>query len=276
VLHASPDPALATVAVYVNDGATPAIASLAYRNAAGYAELPTGNLNVALRPAAAAPTTPPSLAGLAQTLEADKHYTVIAFGQQGPGPAGGQLALASTEDNNAEPEAGHARVRFFHALLGAGTVDACVPGGAPGSPAQALFSNAAFGRWGPLPSGPDFYASVPAGSEITVQLRAHAATACTGRVLGQVTLNPPERSVLTLVAVGRSVAAAGRPASREFLVCTDAPLTGPSLCLAMPVRPAGPAPARPAGAAATRTALVRPSTTAPLQPGQQRVIPPRP
>jgi hypothetical protein len=262
VIHASPDPGLATVAVYVNGSETPAIASLAYRSAAGYAELPPANLNVALRPAAAAAATPAALSGLAQTLESGKHYTVIAYGQRGATAAApGGLALASTEDNNAEPEAGHARVRLFHALNGAGAVDLCVPAGAPTAPAQAVFSNAAFGRWAPLPSGPELYASVPAGSELTLQLRAHAATACTGRVLGLVTVNPPERAVLTLVAVGRTVAAPGRPASREVLVCTDAPLTGPSLCVPTPVRAAAPArpapPARPAGAPAPRPAPAR-------------------
>ncbi len=230
VIHASPEAAAATVAVYMDTGATPAIPSLAYKAAAGYADAPAGQHAVAVRPAAAAADSAPAISAQTPALEGDHYYTAIAHGLAS---AHNALAISFAEDNGARPEAGHAALRFFHALNGVAAVDLCLPGATARAAGTPVFTNVAYGAFATPASGSGQYADVPAGSAVRIQVRAHAATACSGAVAGVVTITPEDRSVVTAVAVGN----AGRPAvTKEVLVCTDAPaVTGASSCTAVPI-----------------------------------------
>lgn len=250
VIHASPDPAAATVAVYLDDAQTPAIASLAYKAGVGYADVPAAAHTVQVRPAAAAATTAPVLAGPTPALDGGASYTLIAHGVVGT-PA---LALAAAPDVSPTPEAGHAHVRFFHALVGLGAVDVCAAGATALAPATALFTNVAYGAFGHTTGPGESYLNVPAGAA-TVQVRAHTAVACRGRVIGHVPLTLTEQGVSTVVAVGR-IASVGHPAvASELVLCSDAPTASTTVCTVERVRPgamppAAPAAARPAAPAA--------------------------
>ncbi len=207
VIHASPAAEAAAVAVYLDGAQTPAIASLAYKAVVGYVEVPVGEHSVDVRPASAAASTPAVVSARTPALEADKTYTVIAHGLVGAQPA---LALTAAADDPTQPEAGHARVRFFHAGVGAGTVDICLPGANARAAGTAVFANVAYGAFGsPAGGAAGGYADVPSGREIVLQIRAQNARACSGRVAGLVRLTPPDRAVLTAIAVGR---ATGTPA----------------------------------------------------------------
>lgn len=232
VIHASPDPAAATVAVFLDNNTPAAIPSLAFKAVAGYVDLPAAAHHVAIRPASAAATTEPVLQGETPALEANHHYTVIAHGLAASDP---RLALASLTDDADQPEAGHAYVRFFHALAGLGAVDVCMPGATARAPATPVFTNVAYGSASAnVTGGHGGYANVPTGHEIRLQVRRQHARPCTGAVVGAVTVNPADRSVVTAVAVGR---AGGTPAvAHELLVCTDAPTAAPtSQCNAVPI-----------------------------------------
>ena len=210
VIHASPDAAAATVAVYLDGAATPAVASLAYKAAAGYAEVPAGVHQVAVRPAAAAADSAPVLEGPTPALAAGMSYTVIAHGLAAGTPA---LAMAAAGDDGPAPDATHASLRFFHALVGVANVDICLPGATARAAGTPVFANVAYGAWG------GSWANVPAGAPVTLQIRAaNEATPCSGRQAGSVSLTPTS-GVWTAVAVGR---ATGRPAvTKELLLLTD-------------------------------------------------------
>jgi hypothetical protein len=231
VIHASPDPAAATAAIYLDGATTPAIASLAYKAVQSYSDLPAAAHTIAIRPASAAATTPAVLEGHTEALTANHNYTAIAHGLSTGEP---RLALATVEDNGEQPEAGHAHLRFFHALAGVAAVDVCMPGSNARAPATPVFPNVAYGAWGQPEGGHNAYANVPTGHDVKLQVRLHNDRVCSGAVQGVVTLDAtklPDRSVQTAIAVGQPTA---RPAiAKELLVCTDAPVAGtstPSTC----------------------------------------------
>ncbi len=218
VIHASPDAATAAAAIYLDGNATPTITSLAYKAAAGYAEVPAGVHQVAIRPVAAAADSAPALEGPTPELAAGVSYTVIAHGLVAGTPA---LAMAAAADDGPAPEPDHAHIRFFHALVGVANVDICLPGATARAAGTPVFANVAYGAFGAA-SGEGAhgaYASVPAGAAATLQIRAaNEATPCSGRQAGSVSITPTT-GVWTAVAVGR---ATGRPAvAKELLLLSD-------------------------------------------------------
>lgn len=239
VIHASPDRAAASVDVYLDDMATAGVSALAFRGVAGALEVPAGEHAVHLRRAGAATSVAPTLTAHTPGLTASGHYTAIAHGLTNAAP---RLALTVGQDQTTPPDAGHARIRLFHALVGLGAVDVCLPGAvarpaAAGHPAvaatppTALVTNMAYGAFGQGSDGG--YVDVPAGTAVTVQLRAHAARACTGAALGGATLTAPDRGLVTVVAVGRVGGAP--PAPKQLLVCPEGGDGAPS-CTAVAVR----------------------------------------
>ncbi len=245
VIHASPDRAAASVDLYVDELPTPIATAVAYRSILGAVEVPSGEHAIHVRPAGTAVTVAPAFTGHTPALEADHRYTVIAHGLVG-GAAPHGLALAADADSTASPEAGTAHVRFFHAIVGLGAVDLCRPAtparpaaaaqpARPAVPAAAVVENVAYGAF--ASTGRDgqssHYLPVPAGSALTLQIRAHAARACTGALRGTVTLTPADRSVVTAVAVGRATAPM---APRALLLCSDGTYDGAPSCTPAPIR----------------------------------------
>jgi len=240
VIHAAPDRALASVSAFVDDSAVAAVQGLAFKAVAGHLELTPGEHPLVLRRAADAATAAPALAIRTPALAAGTRYTAIVHGLATGTP---RLAVAASADSPAEPEAGKARVRFFHALAGLGAVDLCLPArparpaaanqpAAAAVPAAPVFANVAYGAFGSV-QGSEF-TEVVAGAPVALTIRAQNARPCTGAVRGTVTVTPASGAVLTAVAVGRVV---GAPAvARELLVCTDAPLDGAPSCPATPIR----------------------------------------
>lgn len=240
VIHASPDRAAASVDVYLGDVATPAVSALAYKAIAGAVDAPAGAAHrVSLQRAGVAASAARVASAQTPEVESGAQYTAVAFGLATGAPA---LGVAVGRDETAEPEAGQARARFFHALVGLGAVDLCTAAtpavaaragqaARPAQPPRAVFENVAFGTFS---SG---YAAVPAGAPVALQVRLRAsasARACAGLVRGAVTLTPGDRAVVTAVAVGRAV---GAPAvSRELLVCPDRVAEGAPTCATVAIR----------------------------------------
>jgi hypothetical protein len=227
VIHASPDPAAATVAISI-DGEEPAITDLAYRSATAYVDVPPGTHAIALRGVASVETgDAPELVRLdTGELESESRATVIAVGVTDGEPS---FALLAAEDRAETPAEGAAALRFFNGIAGAGAVDVCIAGAAPRDPAAPVFSNVAMGAFGATEQGA--YAEVVAGTEMQLQVRQQHATPCRGRVLGVARITPLATTNQTAIAVGRL---SGRPAvEREVVLCTDAP-TEPS-CSTIPL-----------------------------------------
>lgn len=241
VIHASPDRAAATASVFLDDAQVAAVQALRYKSVAGYLQLPAGEHAVVVRAVGAPATASPALSTRTPGLDAGRGYTAVVHGLTGAAP---RLALAASADETTQPEAGKARVRFFHALVGLGAVDICRPGAAatparpaangqpaqparPAQPAEALFANVAYGAFAA-------YADVTAGHPVTLQIRAQNARPCTGLVRGTVTVNPADRAVLTAVAVGR--VAGAPPVARELLLCADGAVDGAPTCNAVAIR----------------------------------------
>jgi hypothetical protein len=209
LINASPDAAAASLALFVDGAATPAAAPLAYKAATAYLELSPGVHPSIVRSATAAADAAPLFEGGTQDLAAGTSYTVIAYA-----PAGGAAGLVGTPavDDGPAPDATHASLRFFHALVGVANVDICLPGATARAAGTPVFTNVAYGQFGA-------WASVPAGAAVTLQIRAaNEATPCSGRQAGSVSITPTS-GVFTAVAVGR---ATGRPAvAKELLLVAD-------------------------------------------------------
>ncbi|MBN1259185.1 MAG: DUF4397 domain-containing protein [Anaerolineae bacterium] len=127
VVHASPD--APAVDVWVNDSII-AFNNAPFKGITGYAELDPATYNVKVVPTGA---TEPVVIEADLGLAANTDYTVVALN-----------TLANIEplvlvDNNSQPAAGKAHVRFVHASPDAPAVDIAVAGGGP-----VLFSNVAF------------------------------------------------------------------------------------------------------------------------------------
>ena len=147
-------------------------------------------------------------------------------------PAG--LAVLALVDE-ARTVTGQQRARAVNALLGADSIDVCVPGATARAPGMAVFMDVGYGTVGGIPSFPSRYQPVNFAGAVRVQVRQHAETPCSGRVIGTAAL--PEVDIneahnLTLIVVGRT---SGRPAvAKEMLVCQDVP--GDGSCVAVPLR----------------------------------------
>ena len=227
LLHASPDPALSHLAVYLDQATEPLIDPATYRHDTGYRDVLAGGHSVSVRAATAAPGDPATAMAHTPVLAADHPYTLVVYGRATGLPHAG---ISSAEDDTAQPEAGHARVRFFHAMEGAGAVDVCFRGGH----VPPMFANVPYGSWGTHdPSGG--YATVTTGHPIVFQFRAQNATPCTGRVLGTVTHTVDDRHVVTVVATGVA-GAHSQDGSRQGMVCTDAPAPVGEGCVTVPIR----------------------------------------
>lgn len=239
VIQASPDRVNTSLSFYLDSNPVAMVQGLAYKRIAGYSEVIAGDHVINVRGARAAGDSNPAASLPSRAFESGRQHTAIVYGQIMAPPA---LTLAVDEDDNAQPEAGQARVRFFHALIGQGAVDVCLPpvaarpGPAPvaAQPATPVFANVAYGAFGTPAGGQGHYFTAPAGRAVTLQIRAQNARPCAGLVRGTVTVNPADRAVVTAVAAGRAVGVP--PVARELLVCTDAPLAGSPSCAAVPIR----------------------------------------
>lgn len=245
VIHASPDRAATPVDVYIAGAATPIATAVAYRSITGAVTYPSGEHTVQLRRAGADAAAAPLLSATTPTLAPGQRYTLIAHGVGGAA-APHALALAADADASPTPEAGTAHVRFFHAVVGLGTVDICRPGtparpaaaGQPARPAtlpSAVLGDVAYGSFASATHDGEtsHYVHVPAGSPLTLQIRAHAARPCAGLLRGTVTLTPADQSVVTAVAVGRTTAPL---APRALLVCPDGATDGAPTCASVAIR----------------------------------------
>jgi hypothetical protein len=240
VLHASSDRSLASLSAFLDDSAVAAVEGLTYKSLAGYLELPPGPHGLLLRRANTPTNAPPVLSFRTDALDAAGRYTAVVHGLAAGTP---RLAVTVSADFLAPPEEGKARLRFFHALVGLGAIDLCLPGtparrataNQPAQPAVApspVFANVPYGAFGTAQGGT--YTDVTAGAALTLQLRAQNARPCTGAVRGTVTFTPPSATILTAVVVGRVVGAP--PVPRELLLCTDGPVSGAPSCQATPIR----------------------------------------
>ncbi len=130
---------------------------------------------------------------------------------------------------------GQQRARVVNALLGAESIDVCMPGATARAAGTPVFQDVAYGDVGGIPSFPSRYQPVSFAGEVTLQIRQHADTPCSGRSLGNVTLPAIDINVahnLTMIVVGRT---SGRPAvPKAVLVCQDAP--GDGTCASVRVR----------------------------------------
>jgi hypothetical protein len=125
VVHASPD----APAVDVWVSGAKAFTNAPFKGITGYAALDPGSYNVKVVPTGA---TEPVVIDANLDLMADKDYTVVAVGKLA------EIAPLVLLDNNAQPAAGKAHVRFVHASPDAPAVDVAVKGG------PVLFANVPF------------------------------------------------------------------------------------------------------------------------------------
>lgn len=227
VIHASPDPMAQAVLAYMDNGQTPALPELRYRAAVGYAPVPPGAHAVQARLPGMSPSMPAPINWNTPDLQAGRAYTIVAHGLASD-LSGPQVTFAHEEDAAAAPTPGRANVRFFHALVGGGTVDVCLGGTTP------AFVGVAYGSFGTAHGTTGRYVGASPGAQ-TVTFRAHApaASPCAGRVVGSVPVQLADGATVTLVAVGR-IARGPSAVAPEVLVCNDAP-PGASQCAPVPV-----------------------------------------
>ncbi len=221
LLNASPDPHAAMLTLAPRTG-SPVVSGVGYKSAQPWAEVAQGAFQGTIT--GDAPNSPLTAGSLFTTSDGP-YLTLFAYGLSGPG---GGFATTALADRPAGPAPdGTARVRFFHALVGVAAVDVCVPGATARAAATVVWANTGFGRRGQAADDTYGYASVPAGAEVTLQVRAaNEARPCTGAVAGVVRVTPPAHGVLTAIAVGR---ASGTPAAaRELLLCNDDHTAAPS------------------------------------------------
>lgn len=218
VIHASSDPAAASVSIALDARTEPLIAELAYRSGSAYTDASPGHHSVVVRGPATESGEGPTLALASEELETEHTFTAVFVSQA---VADSPFTVFASEDAGS-PMEDEATVRFFHALVGGGEVDVCVAGATARAEATPLFADVSPNAFGSA-AGTQF-ADVAASGEVVVQLRAHSSPACRGRVAGVARFTPTAGSSYTLVAIGRTT---GQPrAAREMLVCPDAPADG--------------------------------------------------
>lgn len=224
VIHASPDPLAAHVAVYMDNALVPVIRDLAYRTGVGYEPIAAGVHVVQARFPSAPPTTPPVLSYNTPNFVAERWYTVVAHGIASE-PQGPPVGFSPEEDPGAAVDPSRAAIRVFHAVVGAPAVDICL-GSTP------VVANIAYGQWSTGTHG-RYALATPGPSQLSV--RAHGGSPCSGRALGGFGLNLTAGANHTLVALGRVARIGG--VAQEILVCNDAPLTAPTQCGVVPLAP---------------------------------------
>ncbi len=225
VIHASSDPAAASVSIALDARAEPIIADLGYRTGSPYAEASAGHHSVVVRGPATEAGEGATLALASDDLEPEHTFTAVFVSQV---VADSPFTVFASEDGGT-PREGEATVRFFHALVGVDRADVCLAGASARAEATPLFADVSRNAFGSV-SGTQF-GDVPASGEVTLQLRAHKTPVCHGRVLGVARFTPTAGTRYTLVAIGN---AAGRPrVERELLICPDAPADG--ACTAIPI-----------------------------------------
>lgn len=138
VVHASPD--APAVDVWVNDALT--LENVPFQAVSDYLTVPGGTYNVKVVPTGA---TEPVVINADLTVDAGVDYTVIARGLLA------DISPLVLVDNNSDPAAGNAHVRFVHLSPDAPAVDIAVAGG------PVVIGNIAFGE-------ASSYTPVPAGS----------------------------------------------------------------------------------------------------------------
>ncbi|MCC7206320.1 MAG: DUF4397 domain-containing protein [Anaerolineae bacterium] len=144
ITHASPG--APNVDVYVNGGATPAVADLAFGASTDMLALPAGALDVALRPAGA-PATDEPVFTTSLDLGLGKTYEAIATGVLGGEPA---FTIQVVELDRART-AGKARVYYVHAAPTAPSVELRESG-------ETVLSDFAYGAVaGPMDMEPGVY-----------------------------------------------------------------------------------------------------------------------
>jgi hypothetical protein len=156
-------------------------------------------------------------------------HTAIVFSD-----AEGDSALAAAVyRDSVEPPLEGMMIRFFHAVLGWGEIDVCLPAPFANEEAETLFAGVTYG--GLASEG---YIDLPSDTR-RIQLRTASEEGyCMGPVIGAGFLRPPrgfelDSQNLTIIALGRL---SGRPAvPRALLVCQDAPAESPS-CFRVPMQ----------------------------------------
>jgi hypothetical protein len=230
VIHASPDSFAQTVVAFLDNGVEPAIPALQFRSGFGYLPIPPGTHTVQARLPGMAANTPPPVNWTMPDIQSGRPYTIIAHGLASD-LSGPQITFAHEPDELAGSAPGQTRLRFFHALVGGGTVDVCIGGTTP------AFAGVSYGTFGTAYGVPGHYAGSQAG-DLRLTFRAtptRAGQPCGGRVVGSVPLTLGSGASVLLVATGRLQRGGGGVAP-EVLVCIDtAPAT--ASCTPLPVTP---------------------------------------
>jgi len=210
VVDACNDEAAATISASI-DSDDPFVASLAYGAASAYVAVAEGRHSITIHGPEAGGNATLGLAS--DVLEADQAYTVFFVTQ---GAADAPFALYTGDDDFHAEEDG-ASLRFFHAIQGVDDVDVCQPGSGRGA-GTPLFADVARNALGS--AGGVRYADVATG-EVSIQLRAHSSTVCSGRPIGTGHFTAAAGMTYTAIAIGRP---SGRPrAAAQLMICSDAP-----------------------------------------------------
>lgn len=219
VIHAAGG--LATTGVTGTAGDT-SLGEVAYKAASAYTDVAqVAPINIAVMSATAT----------AEGLTAGAPATFVVLSEAAT-PANVQVLPLVDE---AQTVMGQQRGRVVNALLGAASIDVCAPGESARDAGRPIFSNIEYGQVGGIPAFPSRYQPMTLAGAVRVQIRQHAESSCSGRVIGTAEIPAIDANSahnLTFVVVGR---ASGRPAvARELLICQDAP--GDGSCAAVPLR----------------------------------------
>jgi hypothetical protein len=176
VIHASPN--TGAVDVFVNGAKQ--VSNLPYSNASGYSTLESGNYHVRIFPEG---QTVNPIIDTNEQLNGNTTYTLMLIGQ-----TGSVSALLLTDDNR-QPAAGNARIRFVHASPDTLSADLRANGGL-----TTLFANVSYGA-------SSAYKEVTGGTYDLTVTRAGEPTVVLASALGTVFSSG---SVYTVVLEGLS------------------------------------------------------------------------
>lgn len=205
------------------DTSTPAFPRLPFKSAAPYQSAALGDEGLALLARGQGLTEASSAAHAAP----DTYHTVVVL-NAADDPAKLQIATVPDDAPRAQGEA--VMVRFFHAILGTGPIDVCVPGEGPRAPAVSLFPAVEYGTFRPA-------LQLPGALPVRVSLRRASEAECSGRLVGAIDLSAPDGvsfagQNLTIYALGRT---SGRPeVDPEAAISIDQPPQ--SAWVTLPVR----------------------------------------
>jgi len=210
VIDACNDEAAATISAAI-DSDDAFVPSLGYGAASAYVAVAEGRHSITVHGPEAGGNATLGLAS--DVLEADHAYTVFFVTQ---GAADAPFALYTGDDDFHAEEDG-ASLRFFHAVQGVDDVDVCLPGSGRGA-GTPLFADVARNALGS--ANGIRYADITPG-EVSIQLRAHSSTVCSGRAIGTGHFAATAGMTYTAIAIGRP---SGRPrAAAQLMICSDAP-----------------------------------------------------